>query len=145
VPVPRQDHLPGVPGQVPPVERLDPPELGDQHRAGVLGHHGNPVLVALSAANRELTQPQVHVLHPEMQRLQQPEAAAVEERAHQPRRPLELVHDGRHLASIVRGLMCLGVSTARSCGSSRCRVAVLVVLQESLVTGGIVLEARAPA
>src|SRR6185503_4351214 len=76
-----------------------PPQLGLDR----LGQHGDPVLVSLPAPHRQLVRLEVHVLHPELQTLQQTKSAPVKQCRHQPDRTLQLEGPVRLVATLLYG------------------------------------------
>ena len=75
--------MPGSISQVAHMEGFHTSQMRDQSRPYGLWQHGDPVFVALAAANHDLARAEVHVLHSKPEGLQQPEPAPIEQPADQ--------------------------------------------------------------
>jgi hypothetical protein len=83
--------------QIPVVLGLDAPKVHRQPSPDHIWQHGDPVLVALAPPHHQLAGNEIHVLHPEPERLEQAQAAAVEQPAHQTWRAGESPEQPAHL------------------------------------------------
>lgn len=67
---------------------------------GGAGEHGHPVFATLGLADHNLTHGEIHVLHPELQRLQQPEPASVHQHRRDPPRARQAVQQKADLVAV---------------------------------------------
>jgi hypothetical protein len=72
-------------------------EMVLQRRRKAPAQHGDPILAALRPPDSDLPRLEVQVLDPQLQRLEQPEPAAIEQQRHQPRRARQPAEQPAHL------------------------------------------------
>jgi hypothetical protein len=75
------------------VELLDGVEMALQRLVDAVGQHGHPIVGALALADGDLVHGKIDVLDPQPQALHQPQARAIEQTGHEPRRCGEVLQD----------------------------------------------------
>ena len=93
-----QPHLARAGGQILVVQCLPPRDVFSERQQKVLGQDRHPVLAALAITDHDLAPLEVDVFHAQPQALQQAHAGAIEQRGHQPHRPVQLVQQRAHLS-----------------------------------------------
>ncbi len=77
--------------------------------AGGGGQHRHAILGAFAGAHRDLVAPEVHVLHPQAQGFEQPQAGAIQEQRREARGSVERVDDDLHLRAGQHDRDALGI------------------------------------
>ena len=93
----RQRRMAIAPRQVPLVQGQAPQCQAVHRIPHAPGKDRHPILRALAGPHGDRARAEIHVLHPQRQRLADAHARAIEQRRHQPRHPVHRIEDRPHL------------------------------------------------
>src|SRR6266571_2567811 len=94
---PRPRPRPQAARKIIPMQPLHPPQMLVRQLPHAHRQHRYPILAPLPPPHHDLAPREVHVLHPQLERLQQPQPGAVQQRRHESRHAAQLRQNGLHL------------------------------------------------